>query len=554
MKEKEKTTHLQHQRLKFLVCLLLIFGTFTVYWQVQHHDFIEFDDHMYITDNGHVQAEGFTKKGIIWALTTFYGANWHPLTWMSHMLDCQLFGLRPGMHHLVSILLHTANAVFLFLVLRLMTGALWRSAFVAALFAIHPLHVESVAWIAERKDVLSAFFLLLTMWAYAHYVERQSFSRYLLALLFFAMGLMAKPMLVTLPFVLVLLDYWPLNRLQFGQAHNEGTLRVIKSSTARVLWEKIPFFALTVISCILTFLAQQKAGALRTLDIIPLKIRTANALISYISYIGKMIWPHNFAVFYPQSGIIPMWQVVGAGLSLTFITVFSAILFRTGRGFAYCAVGWLWYLGTLVPVIGLVQVGSQAMADRYTYIPLIGLFIIISWGSFDIVKGWKNRHIMLAISAGVVLLVLMACTWFQVGLWKNSTMLFKHATNVTDNNYKAHNLLGIALERQGRLTDALQHYSEALRMKPDYAEAQYNIGNILMRQGRLTDALQHYSEALRIKPDYADAYNNLGVALARQGRLKEAINHFYEALRIKPGFSHAQRNLGVALKQQERHK
>ena len=553
MKAKEKTTHMQHQGLEFLVCLLLIVGTFTVFWQVQHHDFIELDDHMYITDNNHVLA-GFTKKGIIWAFTTFHVANWHPLTWMSHMLDCQLFGLRPGMHHLTSLLLHTANGVFLFLVLRLMTGALWRSSFVAALFALHPLHVESVAWIAERKDVLGAFFWLLTMWAYVHYAERQTFSRYLLALLFFAMGLMAKPMLVTLPFVLLLVDYWPLNRLQFGQPRNDNNLRIIKSSTGRVLWEKIPFFALTAISCVLTFLAQQKAGALKTLDIIPLKIRTANALISYISYIGKMIWPHNFAVFYPHPGIIPMWQVVGAGLSLACLTVLSAMLFRAGRRFPYCAVGWLWYLGTLVPVIGLVQVGSQAMADRYTYIPLIGLFIMISWGFYDVVRGWKNRHIVLAISTGVVLLALMACTWFQVGLWKNSTMLFKHALNVTDNNYKAHNLLGIALEGQGRLTDALRHYSEALRIKPDYAEAQYNIGTILMRQGRLTDALRHYSEALRIKPDYADAHNNLGVALARQGRLKEAINHFYEALRIKPDFSHAHSNLGVALKQQERRK
>ena len=543
---------MQHQGLKFLVCLLLIVGTFKVFWQVQHHDFIELDDHEYVTENPHVQS-GLNKKGIIWAFTTFHVANWHPLTWMSHMLDCQLFGLRPGMHHLTSLLLHTANGVFLFLVLRLMTGALWRSAFVAALFALHPLHVESVAWIAERKDVLGTFFWLLTMWAYAYYAERQRFSRYLLALLFFAMGLMAKPMLVTLPFVLLLVDYWPLNRLQFGQSRNDSNLRVIKSSTGRVLWEKIPFFALTAISCVLTFLAQQKAGALKTLDIIPLKIRTANALISYISYIGKMIWPHNFAVFYPYPGIIPMWQVLGAGLSLVCLTVLSAMLFRAGR-FPYCAVGWLWYLGTLVPVIGLVQVGSQAMADRYTYIPLIGLFIIISWGFYDVVKGWKNRHIMLAISTGVVLLVLMACTWFQVGLWKNSTMLFKHAINVTDNNYKAHNLLGIALERQGIPKGALKHYSEALRIKPDYAEAHYNIGTVLMRQGKLKESLGYYSEALRIKPDYPDAHNNRGVALARQGRLKEAINHFYEALRIKPDFSDAHSNLGVAVKQQERRK
>jgi TolA-binding protein len=307
-------------------------------------------------------------------------------------------------------------------------------------------------------------------------------------------------------------------------------------------------------SGVLTLLAQQKAGALRTLDIIPLKIRTGNALVSYISYIGKMIWPHNFAVFYPYPWSIPMWQVVGAGLSLICLCVLSVMFFRAGRRFPYLAVGWLWYLGTLVPVIGLVQVGSQAMADRYTYVPLIGLFIMISWGFYDLVRGWKNRRMVLAISTGVVLLALMACTWSQVRLWKNSTLLFKHALNVTDNNYKAYNLLGITLERQGRLTDALRHYFEALRIKPDYAEAPYNMGNVLMRQGRLKEALRHYSEALRIKPDYADAHNNLGVALARQGRLKEAISHFYEALRVKPDFSDAHNNLGVALEQQERRK
>jgi len=542
---------MQHQGLKFLVCLLLIVGTFTAFWQVQHHDFIELDDHVYITDNNHVQ-EGFTKKGIIWAFTTFHVANWHPLTWMSHMLDCQLFGLRPGMHHLTSLLLHTANSVLLFLLLRMMTDALWRSAFVAALFALHPLHVESVVWIAERKDVLGAFFWLLTMWAYAHYAERQRFSRYLLALLFFAMGLMAKPMLVTLPFVLLLVDYWPLNRLQFGQPRNDSNLRIKKLSIYHVVWEKIPFFVLAGISSVLTLLAQQKAGALKTLDVLPLKIRTANALVSYISYIGKMIWPQNFAVFYPYPGIVPMWQTVGAGLSLICLSVLSAMLVRRERRFSYVAVGWLWYLGTLVPVIGLVQVGSQAMADRYTYIPLIGLFIIISWGFYDFVSSWKNQRIVLAISTGVVLFALMACTWLQVGLWKNSITLFKHALNVTDNNYKAHNLLGIALERQGRPKGALNHYSEALRIKPDYAEAHYNIGKVFMRQGRLKESLGYYSEALGIKPDYADAHNNLGVALARQGRLKEAINHFYEALRINPDLSHAHNNLGAALAQQKR--
>jgi len=510
---------MRSHRFELVVCLFLIVGTLTVFWQVQHHDFIDLDDHLYVTENNHVQA-GLTKKGVIWAFTTFHAANWHPLTWLSHMLDCQLFGMRPGMHHLTNLLFHILNSLLLLLVLRKMTGAWWRSAFVAALFALHPLHVESVAWVAERKDVLSTFFWLLTMWVYAHYAERPTFDRYLLVLLSFALGLMAKPMLVTLPFVLLLVDYWPLGRLQLGQSCNDGNLRIKKSSAFRVVWEKIPFFVLAAMSGVLTLLAQQKAGALRTLDIIPLKIRTANALVSYISYIGKMIWPHNLAVFYPHPGIVPMWQAVGAGLSLICLCVLSVMFVRAGRRFPHLAVGWLWYLGTLVPVIGLVQVGSQAMADRYTYVPLIGLFIMISWGFYDLVRGWKNRRMVLAISTGVVLLALMACTWSQVRLWKNSTLLFKHALNVTDNNYKARNLLGIASERQGRLKEALRHYSEALRIKPEYADAHNNQGVALARQGRLKEAISHFSEALRIKPDYVDAHNNLGVALEQQGRLK----------------------------------
>jgi protein O-mannosyl-transferase len=542
---------MKQREVKCMISLLLILGTLAVFWQVQHHDFIELDDRMYVTENSHVQ-QGLTMRGVIWGFTTFHAANWHPLTWMSHMLDCELFGLQPGMHHVTSLLLHTANTVLLFFLLRLMTGAIWRSAFVAALFALHPIHVESVVWISERKDILGAFFWLLTMWAYTHYVQSQRFGLYFLTLVFFALGLMSKPMLVTLPFVLLLVDYWPLNRFQFGQSHKNSSLRAVRSLTGGVLLEKIPFFLLSAGSCILTFLAQQKAGALRTLDIIPLKIRITNALISYLDYIGKMVWPHNLAIFYPHPGNIPIWHVIGAGLFLASMTFLSAILVRRGPRFSYYAVGWLWYLGTLVPVIGLVQVGSQAMADRYTYIPLIGISIIISWGLYDLVRKWKNSYMVLTISAGVVLLALITCTWFQVGLWKNSIILFEHAIKATDNNYKAHNLLGIALERQGRLSDALGHYFQAVGYKPDYAEGYYNIATVLMRQGKLKRSVEYYFSALRIKPEYADAHNNLGVALAKQGKLKEAVYHFHKALRIDPGFSQAQGNLGAVLRQQKR--
>jgi tetratricopeptide (TPR) repeat protein len=551
VRAREKAAHKKDQGLERLVCLFLIVGTLTVFWQVQHHDFIELDDRVYVTDNDHVQA-GLTKEGVVWAFTTFHAANWHPLTWLSHMLDCQLFGVRPGMHHLTNLLIHIANSILLLLVLNTMTGALWRSAFVAALFALHPLHVESVAWVSERKDVLSTLFWLLTMWGYARYVDHPGLNRYLMVLLLFALGLMAKPMLVTLPFVLLLLDYWPFGRVQLRQSSKGSYTEAQGSSAFHLVLEKAPLFALAAVSSVLTLLAQYKAGALKTLDIIPVEFRSANALVSYMSYIGKMIWPHNLAVFYPHPGMVPMWQAVGAGLFLVCLSILFVIPVGAGRRFPYLTVGWLWYLGTLVPVIGLVQVGSQAMADRYTYIPLIGLFIMISWSSYDFVRGWRNTRVVLAISTGVVLLALMACTWVQVGLWKNSTTLFKHAFNVTDNNYKAHNLMGIALERQGRLKEALRQYSEALRIKSDYPEAYYNTGNVLMRQKRLKEALRQYSEALRIKPEYPEAHNNMGVALARQGRLKEAINHFYAALRIKPDFSDAHDNLGVALAQQGR--
>ena len=534
-----------------MVCLFLIMATLVVYWQVRNHEFVNFDDSEYITENRHAQA-GLTWKGIIWAFTTTHASNWHPLTWLSHMLDCQIYGLNAGGHHLTSLLLHIVNTLLLFVVLNRLTGALWRSAFVAALFALHPLHVESVAWVAERKDVLSTFFWMLTMWAYIRYTERPGLNRYLLILLPFALGLMAKPMLVTLPFVLLLMDYWPLGRLQLNSL---SSLWGKRAGVRGALWEKVPLFALAAGSSVVTFLVQQGGGALQSLDVLPFKIRIANTLVTYISYIVKMIWPLDLAVFYPHPGMWPIWQVLGAGLLLVCISV---LLIRAARRRPYLAVGWLWYLGTLVPVIGVVQVGAQSMADRYTYVPLIGLFIIIAWGVFDLNKyspspggrglgggGGKLLRLVLAICTGVALLVFAICTWLQVGHWQNSIALFQHTLGVTENNYLAHYNLGKAYGEIGHFKEEFEAYQEAIRINPRLAKAHYNIGVLFGRMGNYQEELQAYKQAIHLKPDHAKAYCNLGVAHAQMGHYSKAIWAFKEALRLNPNDKVVQQNLGV---------
>ncbi|MGD9167176.1 MAG: tetratricopeptide repeat protein, partial [Syntrophobacterales bacterium] len=524
---------MQTNRLPRLVYLVLIFVTLVVFHQLPSHDFINLDDDILVYENPHVHA-GLNKEGIAWAFTTFEAYNYHPLTWLSHMLDCELFGLRPGMHHLTNLLFHLMNTALLLFVLRRMTGALWRSGFVAALFALHPLHVESVAWVAERKDLLSAFFWFLSIWAYARYTERPGLNRYLPVLLFFSLGLLAKPMVVTLPFVLLLLDFWPLGRTQFHQAGTDNRPLQQKVSVFRLVWEKIPLFALAAISIVVTFAAQQQGGALKSLEAFPLTTRIANALISYLSYIGKMIWPHNLAVYYPHSGSIPVWQAAGAGLTLICVTV---LVIWTARKRPYLAVGWLWYLGTLVPVIGLVQVGSQAMADRYTYLPLVGLFIALAWGVPCLFAGWRHRQSMLAILATIVLVSFTVCTWLQLRHWQNSITLFQHTLQVTTNNHFAHNNLGVALAQDDRLNEAISHYSEALRLKPGAFEVHNNLANALAAQGSVDEAIQHYFEALRLEPDYDKAHNNLGNVLAGTGRGEEAIIHYSEAIKINPDYA-----------------
>jgi len=541
-------TRIGLNRLELLVCLLLIAATLTVYWQVRNHDFINFDDNQYITDNIHVHT-GLRSDNITWAFTSTHAANWHPLTWLSHMLDCQLFGLNPTGHHLTSVFFHLVNSLLLFLILRWMTGTLWRSGIVAALFALHPLHVESVTWVAERKDVLSTLFWMLTLWAYLAYTKRPGLKTYFLLLIAFALGLMAKPMLVTLPFVLLLLDYWPLKRIELGQSGIGLPAASQTSTSAKKPWaqvfplllEKTPLFVLAAVSSVVTYIVQKSGGAVGALQAYPFKIRMANALLSYAIYMGKMIWPQNLAVFYPHpEQSLPMWQAAGAGLLLLVISI-SVI--RLGRRHPYLPVGWLWYVGTLVPVIGLVQVGAQGMADRYTYVPLIGLFFIIAWGVTDLLGSWRYGRPALTVAATSLLSALIVCSSFQASHWKNSLTLFDHTLRATSNNWLIHNNLGVVLEKQGRLKEGTDHLYEALRIKPDYAEAHNNLALRLAKQGKLEEAIDHFSEAVRIKPDYVDALNSLGVALAKQGKLEEAIDHFSEALRIKPDYAKARRNL-----------
>jgi tetratricopeptide (TPR) repeat protein len=426
-----------------------------------------------------------------------------------------------------------------------MTGALWQSSLVAALFALHPLHVESVAWVAERKDVLSTFFMMLTVWAYIFYVKKGGVRRYLLVVLFFVLGLMSKPMLVTLPFILLMLDFWPLGRLGLirdtrnvvtGQQTNERT------DIFRLVWEKVPFFALAVVSSVVTFIVQERGGAMELLKSYSLQTRIINAFVAYIEYIVNMVWPVKLAVLYPHPGSsLPLWKGVVAGLALTLITV---LVIRKARKIPYITVGWFWYVVTLIPVIGIVQVGSQAMADRYTYITLIGLFVIIAWGANDLLSKWSHRKKWLGTLVAILLPVLMVLTWKQVQYWENSITLYKHTLKHTSNNVHIHNNLGNVLKKRGRTEEAIKHYLQALRLKPDYANAHYNLGIAYADSGMHKEAIESYKQAIRINPDYAWVHNNLSNAYGALGMYREAIEECKKAIRINPDFAVTHYNLG----------
>ena len=544
-------------RRELLICLFLIVATLLVFGQVRNYEFFSWDDLGYVRDNPAIQA-GLSCKSVVWAFSTTRVGLWLPVTWLSFMLDFELYGLNAGGYHLTNLLLHLANTLLLFLVLKRMTGALYRSAFVAALFALHPLHVESVAWVTERKDVLSTLFWMLTLWAYTRYVDTPSLHRYLLALLAFSLGLMAKPMLVSLPFVLLLLDYWPFDRLQYGQVYS-ADLQAKESMDFhgkrlpyhRLLWEKVPFFIFSAACSVVTFFAQKSAKAVASLDGMSVTTRFANALVSYVKYMGKMVWPRNLAVLYPHPGdSLPLWQILGAGLLLTAISVL--VIWAARRHHRYPAVGWLWYLFTLVPVIGLVQVGLQAMADRFTYVPLIGLFIVIAWGVPELMKRYGHRQILLGVGSMAVLTGLSISSWFQVRYWENSITLYEHAIQVTTNSYLPHLNLGVALFDLGKIDEAISHYQEVLRIKPNNAEAHNNLGVAVIKLGKIEAAIAHYLRAIQLEPQYAEAHNNLGNALAEQGKLNEAITYYSQALKIKPTYVKAHNNLGVALARQGR--
>jgi Flp pilus assembly protein TadD len=502
---------------------------------VAHHQFVTFDDHIYVLDNPEVQR-GLSVETVSWAFTATTATNWHPFTWLSHMLDVTLFGLNPGAHHLISLLLHTANAVLLFLVLSRSTHTLWRSALVAALFALHPFHVESVAWISERKDVLSGLFWWLTMLSYLSYVNKPTLSRYLPVLFSFALGLLAKPMLVTLPFVLFLFDLWPLGRW----ARNRTRLQCL-------LLEKLPLLLLAIISCVVTLCVQQ--GAMTSTEQSPLTLRVANALTSYAIYLGKTLWPVHLAAFYPHPVSIPTWHWLGA---LLLLVVLSTLALRSISTRPYVSVGWCWFLGTLVPVIGLVQVGRQALADRYTYIPLVGLFIIVAWGSEEIIR---RRHLPARLAGGFFALVLVSLTWLtwqQVHIWRDSVALFEHALQLTRDNYVAHGNSSSALNEQGRPEEAEQHLREALRINPAYQEALIDLGVVLAKQGRFDEAAEHFHAtlALGISPNQVKALVNLGILFKKQGNLGQAKRHFQAAIAIDSDDASAHYNLGILLARQ----
>jgi tetratricopeptide (TPR) repeat protein len=491
------------------------------------HEFLNYDDDLYLTRNPHLQL-GLSPAGLAWAFTTGFGANWFPLTWLSWLIDYAIWGLDPRGFHLTNLLLHAASTAILFGVLARMTEAVGRSAFVAGVFALHPVHVESVAWAAVRKDVLSALFWMLTLWAYARYAERPSWRRYLPVPLFLALGLMAKPMLVTLPFVLLLLDYWPLSRIP--------PLR-------RAIVEKLPLVALSAISSVVTYRVQQAAGAVQPVDLYPASVRVLNALLAYATYLRQAFWPSGLAVFYPHPGeAIPRAAALGAGLLLAAITVLAL---RIRAQHAYLFVGWFWFLGTLVPVIGLVQIGSQGHADRYLYLPLIGVSIAVAWAVPDLLaRRWPRAPVALGAAA----LVALAFTGVrQVARWRDSATLFMHALDVTRENAVAHLNLGIALADKGDHLEARRHLEQAIRIHPGSAEAHGALAEVLARQGHRDETLERFRAALRLDPGLSRVHNGFGRALLEGGEVEEAALHFREAVRLDPAYAEAHSNLGVAL-------
>jgi Flp pilus assembly protein TadD len=521
----------------------LIVAVVAVYGQVISHHFINLDDDIYIYENPMVIA-GLTTKGVLWAFTTFHAANWHPLTWLSHILDAQVFGLNPGAHLAVNVFLHILNSLLVFALLKNMTRRVWRSAIVAALFALHPMHVESVAWAAERKDVLSVFFALLSLVAYIRYAmaAHPSWKRFVPVTLSLALALMAKPMFVTWPFVMLLLDYWPLNRMKW-RPHNG--LNQLARGLVPLVREKIPIFVLAAASVVITYIAQSRGGAVRQFADAPLLLRISNALVSYAKYIVSLLWPSGLGVYYPFSAEgIPPWQLVASLVLLAGVTI---VVMREKENQGYLLTGWGWYLGTLVPVIGLVQVGGQAMADRYSYIPSIGLFVMVVWGVSDLIRQRQLLYRAAALGVVVWLVILGSLAYIQVGFWRDSITLFRHTLLVAPENLVAHYNLAHALGKQGNLNEAIVHFGEALRIKPDFFDALINMGVTLNDQRKFAEAATYLTRAVELQPHSSKAHLQLAISLAQDGRSDEAMGHFYTALEFSPNDPDVRTNLGLML-------
>ena len=526
------------------VLLALAVLVLAVYLPATGHGFVSIDDPTYISANPHL-AHGITGEALAWAFTTGRAGNWHPLTWVSHLADVSLFGLDPARHHATTVVFHLLNTLLLFLVLRAMTGAVWRSACVAALFAVHPLHVESVAWLSERKDVLSTMFWLLATWAYVGYARRPVIARYLLVAVLLALGLMAKPMLVTLPFVFLLLDVWPLGRLRVAVVEQGfSPAGLVSPAWRHLVLEKLPLFAIVIASSVVTFIVQRQGGAVSGLDAIPLGHRLANAVVAYAAYLVKMVWPAGLSVFYPQSESVPILAVVGALALLLAVT--ALVISQIGRR-PFLAVGWFWYLGTLVPVIGLVQVGTQAMADRYTYVPLIGVFVAIVWLTCDWIREKPSARVAVSVAAGLIVCALAVTARGQVAVWRDSETLWRHALEVAPDSYYAHNALGALLNERGQTDEAVRHFAEAIRFQPSFPDAHNNLGLALERRGRFEEAAAQYRAALEINAGLAEAHNNLGSVLIRTGQFDEAINQLRIALSLDAERAVTYSNLGQAL-------
>ena len=525
------------------ICVFLIAITWVVFGQTVYFDFVNFDDSDYVSKNPGV-TNGLTLAGIVRAFTHSHAANWHPLTWISHMLDCQLYGLNPGGHHATNVAIHAANAVLLFLLVRQMTGALWRSAFVAALFAIHPLHVESVAWVSERKDVLSGLFFILTIGAYIRYARGPwSAQRYALVFILFGCGLMCKSMLVTLPFVLLLLDYWPLQRFASPRTGDGLTLKIARP----LVLEKLPLFALSLVSCVMTVFAQN--AALRPLTAFSLPSRVGNAVVAYKDYLAQMFWPSNLAVFYPwDAARLSVPNILFSGILLLGI---SAMLF-VARQRRYLVTGWLWYLIMLGPVIGVIQVGNQARADRYTYLPQIGLYLLLAWAAADFCMRWKHRRVFLALLSVIILAGLTISARIQASYWRNSESLWSEALSHTTDNVVAELNFGEALDSLGRTSEAIAGFERVLQIDPNQPMIHSSLGAILLRIGQPEAALAHLQKSVEIQPNQPSLHSSLGVALLQLGRLDEAVTHLQKALEFQPDSVNARANLGLAFLQMGR--